>query len=203
MIRFGIRADSRQQVGGVSNVSSLSPSPKRGLVSLDVAIVGAGPAGGAAAIALAGRGLRVGIVEKAVPPRYKTCGGGVLWRAIKLLPVDVRAAVERECAVAELVYHNPSLRFLCRREHPIVSMVMRDQFDHLLIKAAQAAGGVELFAGTTVLDVTATNEGVRLMSRVEGVPSTAVCIGQRVKARVVQQGGQGVVVFDLLEGAAA
>ena len=47
------------------------------------------------------------------------------------------------------------------------------------------------------------DEGVRLMSRVEGVPSTAVRIGQRVKARVVQQGGQGIVVFDLLEGAAA
>ena len=47
------------------------------------------------------------------------------------------------------------------------------------------------------------DEGVRLMSRVEGVPSTAVHIGQRVKARVVQQGGQGIVVFDLLEGAAA
>lgn len=45
------------------------------------------------------------------------------------------------------------------------------------------------------------DEGVRLMSRVEGVPSSAVRIGQRVKARVAQQGGQGLVVFDLLTGA--
>jgi uncharacterized protein len=43
------------------------------------------------------------------------------------------------------------------------------------------------------------DEGVRLMSRVEGVPCSDVRIGQRVKARVVQQNGQGVVVFDLLE----
>ena len=49
------------------------------------------------------------------------------------------------------------------------------------------------------------DEGVRLMSRVEGVPSSGVRIGQRVQARVVQQAGQGLVVFDLAatEGAQA
>jgi uncharacterized OB-fold protein len=47
------------------------------------------------------------------------------------------------------------------------------------------------------------DEGVRLMSRVEGLPSSDVRIGQRVTARVVQQNGKGVVVFYLLatEGA--
>lgn len=129
---------------------------------LDVAIVGAGPAGGAAALALAGKGLRVGIIEKAVPPRYKTCGGGVLWRAVRRLPIDIRGAIERECWVAELVHHDPDLRFVCRREHPIVSMVMRDQFDHLLVSAAQRRGGVELFAGTSVRDVQTTSDDVRL-----------------------------------------
>lgn len=43
------------------------------------------------------------------------------------------------------------------------------------------------------------DEGVRLMSRVEGVAPTDVHIGQRVRARVAKQGEQGVVVFDLLE----
>lgn len=49
------------------------------------------------------------------------------------------------------------------------------------------------------------DEGVRLMSRVEGLPSTELRIGQRVKARVVQHNGQGLVVFDLVatEGAHA
>jgi len=49
------------------------------------------------------------------------------------------------------------------------------------------------------------DEGVRLMSRVEGVPSSDVRIGQRVRARVLQQDGVGLVVFELLagEGAAA
>jgi uncharacterized OB-fold protein len=48
-------------------------------------------------------------------------------------------------------------------------------------------------------------EGVRLMSRVEGLPSTAVKIGQRVRARVAVAEGKGLVVFDAVKntGAAA
>ena len=51
-------------------------------------------------------------------------------------------------------------------------------------------------------------EGVRMMSRVEGVAPEAVHIGQRVLARVSQQGGRGLVVFTPLsaqggEGGAA
>lgn len=130
-------------------------------IELDVAIVGAGPAGAAAALALGGRGLRVGLIEKAVPPRYKTCGGGVLRRAIALLPLDVRAAVERECHVAEFVHHRPRLRFVCERERPIISMVMRDRFDHLITTAALQAGA-RLFAGTTVRDVIPGAENVSL-----------------------------------------
>ena len=40
------------------------------------------------------------------------------------------------------------------------------------------------------------DEGVRLMSRVEGIAPADVRIGQRVQARVLHQDGQGVVVFD-------
>lgn len=48
------------------------------------------------------------------------------------------------------------------------------------------------------------DEGVRMMSRVEGVAPDAVAIGQRVRARVVAQGGRGLVVFtpDAAGGAA-
>ena len=39
------------------------------------------------------------------------------------------------------------------------------------------------------------DEGVQLMSQVQGL--AAVQVGQRVRARVAQQGGHGRVVFDL------
>ncbi|HEX6364091.1 MAG TPA: OB-fold domain-containing protein [Albitalea sp.] len=78
----------------------------------------------------------------------------------------------------------------------------------------QPAGTGTVYAATTVrrkpeaggdlnVSLIDLDEGVRLMSRVEGVPSRDVRIGQRVKARVVQQGGQGLVVFDLLAGEGA
>lgn len=41
------------------------------------------------------------------------------------------------------------------------------------------------------------DEGVRLLSRVEGVAPDAVLIGQRVRARVQVSEGKGLVVFDL------
>jgi flavin-dependent dehydrogenase len=43
----------------------------------DCVIVGAGPAGGAAAYHLAKRGRSVLVLEKDPLPRYKPCGGGV------------------------------------------------------------------------------------------------------------------------------
>ncbi len=49
------------------------------------------------------------------------------------------------------------------------------------------------------------DEGVKLMSHVvgvDGVAPSALQVGQRVRARVVQQAGKGLVVFDL-DGAAA
>lgn len=44
------------------------------------------------------------------------------------------------------------------------------------------------------------DEGVRLMSRVEGIPPTEVRIGQRVQARVQVHDGKGLVVFDSVAG---
>jgi uncharacterized OB-fold protein len=43
------------------------------------------------------------------------------------------------------------------------------------------------------------DEGVRLMSRVDNLPPEAVRIGQRVRARVAQRDGRGLVVFDAVD----
>ena len=44
------------------------------------------------------------------------------------------------------------------------------------------------------------DEGVRLMSRIEGVDNDAIEIGMRVKGRIGQIDGVNAVVFDKLEG---
>ena len=48
------------------------------------------------------------------------------------------------------------------------------------------------------------DEGVRMMSRVEGVAPEAVAIGQRVQAHVARKDGRGLVLFQpAAEGGAA
>src|SRR4051794_38793738 len=110
-----------------------------GSVKYDVAIIGAGPAGAAAAITLARRGISVCILERKSLPRYKTCGGGILHRALPLLDVDVKSVTERQCFDVEMNI-NRHLRFCVRRDVPIVTMVMRDRFDQLLVQSAQKHG---------------------------------------------------------------
>ena len=47
------------------------------------------------------------------------------------------------------------------------------------------------------------DEGVRLMSRVESLAPDQVRIGLRVRSRVAQTGGRGLVVFDPVQEGAA
>ena len=46
------------------------------------------------------------------------------------------------------------------------------------------------------------DEGARMMSRVDGIPAEAVKIGQRVKAKVIQENDKPIVVFEVLGDAA-
>jgi geranylgeranyl reductase family protein len=53
----------------------------------DVAIIGAGPAGCACALALYGRGLKVVLIDKELFPRDKICGDGIPGQAFKAMDV--------------------------------------------------------------------------------------------------------------------
>jgi len=124
--------------------------------SFDAVVVGAGPAGSSAAFDLARQGVKVALVEKATMPRYKTCGGGIVFRALNVLPFDVSEAIERECRVAELNLADCQLHFRVTREYPLVSMTMRDKFDYLMFRAA-AEAGAEVMDGCRVGGVAPRN----------------------------------------------
>ena len=66
----------------------------RDVERFDVLVVGAGPAGSAAAIRLAGGGARVLLADRARFPRDKPCGGGLTGRALRHAPCDVSPVVE-------------------------------------------------------------------------------------------------------------
>lgn len=127
----------------------------------DVAVVGAGPAGCTAAHRLATAGLRVALLEKEQLPRYKTCGGGLVPRAVSLLPGDVAPVVERHCHRAEMHLVDAGLRFGAERPTFLIMMAMRDQLDaHLAAAAARA--GAELLAPCRVTAVAAAGDRVTL-----------------------------------------
>ncbi|HYU89809.1 MAG TPA: geranylgeranyl reductase family protein [Gemmatimonadales bacterium] len=130
----------------------------------DVAVVGAGPAGATAALTLARRGLSVALLERDRLPRYKTCGGGLVGRALPLLPPDVERVLERRCGEADLHLLDANQRYRATRDPlgpPIMAMTMRDRLDHVLASAAAAAGAA-LRAPCTVSGVSLEQRHVRL-----------------------------------------
>ncbi len=115
-----------------------------GNLTWDVIVVGSGPAGAMAAYELAKVGLKVAILEKETLPRYKTCGGGLVFRGRELLPISVQDAVEKEFDSLAVYFDTLPQPFTAQRSFPILSMVMRDQFDHLLVQEAVKLGAVLL-----------------------------------------------------------
>lgn len=63
----------------------MEPSQVAEQVTVDVAVIGAGPAGSAAAIVLAEAGWDVALIDKAVFPRDKICGDGLTTGALRIL----------------------------------------------------------------------------------------------------------------------
>jgi len=115
----------------------------------DAAVVGAGPAGCAAARHLAAAGARVVLLEKAALPRYKTCGGGLVGKCLPLLPEGAEAAIERRCHTATLVLPGRGLTFHATRPSPVVCTTMRSALDARMAEAAEKAGAA-LLTGTPV-----------------------------------------------------
>lgn len=115
----------------------------------DVAVIGSGPSGATAAYELAKKGLKTILIEKETLPRYKTCGGGFVYRGLRNMPFSVDEAIDIKFKEVDIIFGSKNLSFKAKREKPIISMVMRDQFDHLIVKKSQAEG-VELFENAKV-----------------------------------------------------
>jgi flavin-dependent dehydrogenase len=110
----------------------------------DVAVVGAGPAGAVCARVLAEAGARVALVDRMAPPRYKTCGGGLVGRARRELGSLGDPAIERECFAAEVHFADTTPHFRTERPVPIVSIAMRATLDTALVDAAVQVGAEPL-----------------------------------------------------------
>ncbi|MGI3165183.1 geranylgeranyl reductase family protein [Pseudooceanicola sp. 200-1SW] len=154
-------------------MADLSP-PAATACDFDVIVLGAGPAGAAAARTARAEGLSVALLDKARFPRAKLCGGGLTGRSARYfqdifgspLPpalIDSKTAVEFH-AEGQPLGHLPQI--------PAMHLTMRWSFDAELVARALAAGAADL-------------TGQRIARIDPEGPAVTLADGRRLTARVL------------------
>lgn len=132
----------------------------------DVAVVGAGPAGAAAAIGLAGAGRQVVVVDRSPFPRDKYCGDGLTTGALRLLEhlgLDP-SSISSWRAATNLVIRAPSgleVAYPFSRRGQYAATAQRRQLDSALVALARGAGA-EVLDGCACEGVTVDADRVVL-----------------------------------------
>ncbi len=105
----------------------------------DAIVVGAGPAGAAAAYDLAAAGCRVLLADRAAFPRAKACAGGLTMKAVRALRYPIDPVVRRW--VSELVLEEaPSRMVTTARRKPVCAMTVREELDAFCLGKTVARG---------------------------------------------------------------
>lgn len=153
----------------------------------DVVVVGAGPAGSAAAYYLARRGLDVLLVDQAAFPRDKTCGDGLTPRALAVLDdMDLlegpRGIRSRAWRIDEVQVTAPNGRataacFPRRDGVPNHALVVPRRILDDAIRARAIAGGAAFEGGMHVLHLEPGADGIVVRGERRG---HSVCLGARM-----------------------
>jgi geranylgeranyl reductase family protein len=114
------------------------------MLRVDVAIVGAGPAGSRAAFGLARAGARVALIDGS-HPREKPCGGGVTGRALALVRDAIDASRLDAVTIEHAAFEDRARRVRVAigqspNDLPRLAVVARRQFDQALLVSATRAG---------------------------------------------------------------
>src|SRR5438093_9295634 len=142
----------------------------------DAVVVGAGPAGTAAAITIAKAGLQVALLERGQKPGSKNVMGGILYNhyleeivgdAWKQAPLERPIIEERRWLMTPQAYIGLDYKNLRNRERPHSFSVLRAKFDLWFAEQAEKAGA--MVVPETVVD--------RLIVRNSRVVGVATCRG--------------------------
>ncbi|MGI9622195.1 MAG: NAD(P)/FAD-dependent oxidoreductase [Acidimicrobiales bacterium] len=134
------------------------------MTATDVVVIGAGPAGSAAAIEFARAGRKVALIDKAAFPRDKCCGDGLTTEALRQLEelglewTDVAGWN----AVSTVRIRSPrgrEVRLPLPSSGQFAAVAPRRNLDDRLVRTAVAAGAT-LHEAETFLDIEATNDRV-------------------------------------------
>lgn len=113
----------------------------------DVIVAGCGPAGSAAGKTLSENGFSVAMLDKAVFPRPKLCGGLLTWKSMMLLQDVFGETPESLEAAGAINYKSDSYQVFFKNELISTSIADypfhfadRSVFDHVLLKKSAQAG---------------------------------------------------------------
>jgi geranylgeranyl reductase family protein len=182
----------------------------------DAIVVGAGPAGCAAAYDLASAGRAVLLVDRAEFPRHKACAGGLTRKSLRALRYSV-TAVTRETVSAIVVEKRRGEAATLASRTPVCAMTVREELDEFCLRRAIDAGAkservgpiVAIAAGgdDVAIETAERKYHARFLVGADGVhsrvrqlaqgdcPSWLRC-GFAVEAEV-RTGADGNLVFDL------
>jgi len=131
-------------------------------------VIGGGPAGSSAAYTLARHGIDVCLIDKAVFPRNKLCGGLLTLRSKKIFSQVFDApwdkAFELEANGVKFFYRETQLNSV--ENYSQLFFTCRIDFDDYLIKLA-ASKGVDLHLGDPVASIDLKHKTCRLRSGAE------------------------------------
>ncbi|MFP4031548.1 MAG: NAD(P)/FAD-dependent oxidoreductase, partial [Desulfococcaceae bacterium] len=169
--------------------NGFEPNRSMNTPKYDAAIIGGGPAGAAAAITLARRGLSVVVLDRAVFPRDKLCGGLLTLRSRRIFDAAFGSAhwddlVEGTAHGARFFHGTEPLASVDHRQP--LALANRRDFDAALLHFAERAGaesrqGVRVqrveFTNFTALRLRLSNGGEEITARAvvgaDGVSSAA------------------------------
>jgi geranylgeranyl reductase family protein len=156
----------------------------------DVLIVGAGPAGTAAAARLRAAGLRVLLVDRHAEPAGKPCAGGLTVKTLALMPWSLAPVIERVTSGLVIGRATPSgdRAAWYATSAPICAFAVRSTFDRFNLDRARKLGAD--FETGTVEAITTGTDAVELTAS-----------GRRYTARyLIGADGVNSMVRRLLQG---
>ncbi len=124
----------------------------------DAIIVGAGPAGCAAAYDLVEAGRRVALLDRTEFPRHKACAGGLTRKTLRALRYSV-APVTREIVSAIVVEGQKGEAATLKSRNPVCAMTVRRDLDEYCLGKTRAAGA-EFFRIAAIEGIEADADGV-------------------------------------------
>ena len=108
-------------------------------MTYDVIIIGAGPAGSAAAYDLADAGLKVLLIDRVNFPRKKPCAGGLTPKTVKLFRYDISPMIKKRCRSVNISLSGIKT---CNtiKDDILCNMTQREEIDTFCLKKAIQKG---------------------------------------------------------------